>query len=73
MNEVTRGLRDVVAHLAQQGVLTASDTQVIFQVLDDSRSEASAQAPQTPQTPQTLSGPYYEARHKALHDRKVHP
>ncbi len=70
MNEVTRGLRDVVAHLAQQGVLTPSDTQVIFQVLDDSRNDTSARAPQTPQT---LSGPYYEARHKALHDRKVHP
>jgi hypothetical protein len=64
--ELTRELKDVVEHLAQQGVLTPSDTQVIFQTLANHR--------QTPTAPgQTLSGPYFEARHRALHDRKVHP
>jgi hypothetical protein len=64
---VARELKDVVEHLAAQGVLTASDTQVIFQALEQVQCDAPSPAPQT------LSGPYYEARHKALHDRKVHP
>ena len=65
--EMTRALKDVVEHLAEQGVLTASDTQVIFQALEHVQHDAPSPAPQT------LSGPYYEARHRALHDRKVHP
>jgi hypothetical protein len=59
----------VVDHLAEQGVLTTSDTQVIFQALEHANSNSDAPAP----APQTLSGPYFEARHRALHDRKVHP
>jgi len=67
MNDVKRDLKDVVEHLAKQGVLTPSDSKVIFQALEQVHADASSQAPQT------LSGPYYEARHRALHDRKVHP
>ncbi len=65
--EMSRKLKDVVDHLAAQGVLTVSDTQVIFQALEHVHAEVPSPAPQT------LSGPYYEARHRALHDRKVHP
>ena len=64
---VTRELKSVIEHLAQQGVLTSSDTEVIFQTLEHVQRDAPAP------DAQTLSGPYYEARHRALHDRKVHP
>jgi hypothetical protein len=70
MNEVTRELKEVVEHLADQGVLTPSDTKAIFHVLEHVQDVPS---PQAPQAPQALSGPYWDARHKALHDRKVHP
>lgn len=69
--QMARELKDVVEHLAEQGVLTASDTQVIFQALEQAQEHGQGDA--ATQAPQTLSGPYYEARHKALHDRKVHP
>jgi hypothetical protein len=61
MNPVTRELHDVIERLAEQGVLSATDTRVIYRVLE--------QVPDSPPSaPQTLSGPYWEARHRALHE-----
>jgi hypothetical protein len=67
MNQVTRELKAALEHLAERGVLTASDAAAICHALEHVQAGSSTQAPQM------LSGPYYEARSKALYDRKVHP
>jgi hypothetical protein len=73
MNQVTRELKvthelkAALEHLAERGVLTPSDATAICHALEHVQGRSSTQAPQT------LSGPYYEARSKALYDRKVHP
>jgi hypothetical protein len=73
MNQVTRELKvthelkAALEHLAERGVLTPSDAAAICHALERVQGSSSTQAPQT------LSGPYYEARSKALYDRKVHP
>jgi hypothetical protein len=70
MKGITDGLENVVAHLEAKGVLTASDTKAIVHALENLQADSS---PTTPQAQKALSGPYWEARHQALHNRKFHP
>jgi hypothetical protein len=62
MNPVTHELKELIERLADQGVLSATDTRAIYHALEQVQHDSS------PAAPQTLSGPYWEARHKALHD-----
>jgi argininosuccinate lyase len=70
MDEVAGGLKTVVEHLEAKGVLTASDTKAIVNALEHLKVDSS---PQAPRVQKALSGPYWEARNRALHDRKFHP
>jgi hypothetical protein len=70
MSKVTAGLKNVVEHLEAKSVLTASDTKAIVHALRHLQGDSS---PEAPQAQKALSGPYWEGRRKALHDRKFHP
>jgi hypothetical protein len=70
MNRVRGRLKSVIEHLEAKGVLTASDTKAIFHALEQLQVNST---PPAPKTEKPLSGPYWEARHKALHDPKFHP
>ena len=70
MKDSTGGLENVVAHLEATGVLTASDTTAIVHALEKLQADSSLAAPQAQKA---LSGPYWEGRHQALHNRKFHP
>jgi ActR/RegA family two-component response regulator len=70
MKHITGGLGNVVAHLEAKGILTPSDTTAIVNALENLQADSSAAAPQAQKA---LSGPYWEARHQALHNRKFHP
>jgi hypothetical protein len=69
LNKATGELKTVVKHLKANGVLTPSDTKAIVHALELLQVDSS------PQTQKSLSesDPYWEARNKALHDRKYHP
>ena len=70
MKDITGGLENVVAHLEAKGVLTPSDTKAIVHALEHLQVDSSLAAPQAEKA---LSGPYWEGRHQALHNRKFHP
>src|ERR1039457_3993824 len=65
--KVTHELKAALEHLADRGALTPSDAAAIWHALEHVQGNSS------PQPAQTLSGPFYEARSKALNDAKVHP
>ena len=70
MKDIKGGLKNVVAHLEAKGVLTPSDTKAIVCALENLQVESSLAAPRAQKA---LSGPYWEARHQALHNPKFHP
>jgi hypothetical protein len=70
MDQVAGGLKSVVEQLEAKGALTASDTKAIVDALEHLKVDPS---PQPPPVQKALSGPYWEGRSRALHDRKFHP
>jgi hypothetical protein len=61
MNEMTRRLEDIVDRLEPGGTVTAADIKLIVHAIEQAHDGASSPA---------LGGPYWEARQKALLDRK---
>jgi hypothetical protein len=64
MNAVTRELDEVVEHLKIEGKVSPEDMQVIIHALEQVQLGSAST---------TLSGPYWEARHKAVEDCRSHP
>jgi hypothetical protein len=61
MNETTRELDDIVDRLAPGGTVTAADIKLIVHAMEHVHDGSS---------PPALGGPYWEARQKALLDRR---
>ena len=68
--QVTGELQHVVDHLQAKGVLTPADSKAIVHALEHLPIQS---APAAPHAQKALSGPYWEGRNRALHDRKFHP